>query len=185
MKHLILTILFSTAFLSVNAQKNAHVVVQVEHPELLDSLNQLNAAIEKVEGELKGRSTYTVVERNGENYNMRDHTTDSLTRVKWKLITHRNALVSQLDNQKRLDVHLMKAGENIQRANTLGLVGSAIGIAGGTCLGVGIAQEKTPLTIVGIAACAVSLGCAVGSIVCSYKSGHELKLAAGSITYTF
>lgn len=64
-------------------------------------------------------------------------------------------------------------------------VASAFGVAGGACLGAGFRKDNTVLKVVGIASSVVSLACAIGSISCSYKSGHELKLAAGSITYSF
>lgn len=185
MKHLILTILFCTAFFSVNAQNPTYGVVRLAHGEMVDSIYRINAAIEKVESELKGRSTYTVVERNGEYYNMRDQITDSLNTVKWKLITQRQGLLSRFDAQMGLDVHLMNAGKYIQRANSLAIIGAAFGIAGGTCMGAGFAQDKTALKAAGIAACVVSFGCGIGALACGYKAGNKLKLAAGSITYSF
>lgn len=185
MKQLFLSLLFTLAILPVNAQETTYGIIRLKYAEMIDSLNRLNAAIQNVEEQLKGRSAYYTVERNGQQFSARDHVTDSLSSMKWRLITQRNSLLSRHDEKMGPDVHLMKAGTMIQRSNNLMFVASAFGVAGGACLGAGFGKDKTLLKAVGIASSAVSLACAIGSISCSYKSGKELKLAAGSITYSF
>ncbi len=185
MKQLFLTLLLTLAFLPLNAQEATYGIVRLKYAEMIDSLYRLNAAIQKVEDQLKGRSTYNTIEKDGQYLNARDHVTDSLNTLKWNLITQRNRLMSSHDEQMGLDVHLSKAGIMIQRSNNLAFVASAFALAGGACLGVGFGKDSTVLKVVGIASGVVSLACGIGSIACSYQSGHELKLAAGSITYSF
>ena len=185
MKQLFLTLLLTLAILPLKAQEATYGIVKLKHAEMVDSLYRLNATIQKLEEQLKGRSTYNLVEKNGQYVNARDHVTDSLNTLKWRLITQRNSLLSRHDEQMGMDVHLYKAGVMIQRSNNLAFIASGLALVGGSCLGVGYSKDNTVLKIVGIATGVVSLACGVGSIVCSYRSGHELKLAAGSITYSF
>ena len=173
--------------LPLHAQKSTtYGFLRLAKTEMADSLFKINTALEKVQKELDLRFNGTVKIKEGYYYNGGgDKAVDSLYNLKWELTSKRLQLLQNHEKELGLDIHLMNAGKYVRKAYALEFFALAFGITGGTCLGMGIANDKTALKATGIVSGVAAVGCFIGAYTCHFKSGQELRLAANSITYSF